>query len=306
MRYSSIKNALSGVGFTLPTPFDDHGKVASEELRNHVQGLCHAGAELLIPCGNTGEYYALSRDERVEVVNTTVDAADDDTIIVGGAGGSVPEVLDLAEAYEAAGADAVMVMSPSHVYSQRAGMIEYYRRILEGTDLGVVIYRRGPLVTNELIAELSTVENLVGVKFAVDDVDEFSRAVRRAEGDVTWVNGIAERFAPTFALEGADGFTTGIGNFVPEATLALADALDAGNWDRAIEIRDLLRPLEDIRQESVGGPQFGSAKNVPVVKHGVGLRGWYGGPVRPPLEGLSDADEQRVEEYYERVVDADL
>lgn len=306
MSYRRIQAALSGVGFTIPTPFDGEGTVLNEELRTHVGGLREAGAELFIACGNTGEYYALSRDERIDVVESTVRAAGDDDVVVGGAGGSVPEVLDLAEAYEAAGADALMVMYPSHTYSQKGGMIDYYRAVLERTDLGVVVYRRGPLVTNELLDELSTIENCVGVKFAVDDVDEFSRAVRRVEGTVTWVNGIAERFAPTFALEGAEGFTTGIGNFVPEAVLALQDALDDGDWERAAEIRDLLRPLEDIRQEPVGGPQFGSAKNVPVVKHGLRLRGWYGGPVRPPLRGLSDADEERVEEYYERVVDAGL
>jgi 4-hydroxy-tetrahydrodipicolinate synthase len=116
-----------------------------------------------------------------------------------------------------------------------------------------------------------------------------------------WLNGVAERYALAYALEGADGFTTGIGNFVPQPVLALERAVRGESWDRAREIRNTLRSYEDLREEVGGGPAFSAAKNVPVVKRGLDLQGMYGGPVREPLIELDEDDRERVETYLERL-----
>lgn len=307
MAYETLKGALADVAFTTAVPFTEDGaSVRHEAMADNLSALYAAGARVFVPNGNTGEYYALSPAERTAVVRTHVDAVGDDATVVGGVGGSLPEVADLVAAYEEAGADAVMVMHPDHTYAHVDGLVEYYDRICEMTDLGVVIYKRGPEVARSVVSELSTRENVVAVKFAVDDVREFSQTVSDAPGDLTWINGIAERYALSYAVEGAEGYTTGIGNFVPEATLALFEAVDAGEWDRARELRDLLRPFEDLRAEAGPDNHIAAANNVPAVKHGMDLAGYEGGPVRPPLVGLSPADERRAEEYYERITAASL
>ena len=141
----------------------------------------------------------------------------------------------------------------------------------------------------------------MAVKFAVNDIKEFSQSVDDDAGETTWVNGIAERYSLGFAVEGATGYTTGIGNFLPRATLALFDALERGDWERARSIRRLLRPLEDLREEPGEGNVIGAANNVPVVKYGMELAGFTSGPVRPPLVGLPERDRERVEQYYRQV-----
>ncbi len=125
-------------------------------------------------------------------------------------------------------------------------------------------------------------------------------------GDIVWINGIAERYAPSFSLEGAEGFSTGIGNFVPEQVLALQEALEDGDLHRATEIRDRLRSYEDLRQGTGANNRFGSANNVPAVKYGLDLVGQYGGPVREPLVDLSEVDRERAEECYRAIVSASV
>jgi 4-hydroxy-tetrahydrodipicolinate synthase len=185
------------------------------------------------------------------------------------------------------------------------GVEAYYRRIVEATDLGVVLYKRGPELTHDHLASLASEDNVVAVKYADNDVKAFSAAAASIDG-VVWSNGIAERFGPSFALEGAEGYTTGIGNFVPEATLALMDALREEDWERAREIRDLLRPYEDLREEPGADNAIAAANNVPAVKFGMELAGLHGGPVREPLVDLSEADRERAREHYDRIVTADL
>lgn len=304
MDKSRLKESLNDVAFTTTTPFDEDGdRVLYGEYENNVSSLRDAGAELFIPCGNTGEYYALTDEERISVVRTTVEAVGADATVVAGAGGSVKETLSLAAEYEAVGADALMVMYLSHTYVHQEGAVEYYRRIADETDLPVVLYKRGPALSDDALIELSTHANVVGVKYAVDDVAAFSRVVTEAPGDVEWVNGIAERFAPSFALEGASGFTTGIGNALPEATLALFEAIESDDRKTAARLQDALGRLEDLREEPGENNSLSSANNVPVVKHCMDSVGLYGGPVREPLTELTPADRDRANDYLAEVQD---
>jgi 4-hydroxy-tetrahydrodipicolinate synthase len=307
MDYETLKQDLRSVAFTNPTPFDEDGEtVRHDELASNVEFIRDAGAKLIVPCGNTGEYYSLSNEERVAVVKTTVDAFGDAGSTVGGVGGSTKNATMLADRYADAGADAIMVMHPVHTYVHEEGVLDYYRTIADHTDLGVVLYKRGPELTHDHIRELSTHENVVAVKYAVDAISAFSNGVQTTPSDLVWINGIAERYAPSFALEGAEGFSTGIGNFVPERVLALQESLEADDFSRAKEIRDLLRPYEDLRQETGPNNRFGSANNVPAVKYGLDLVGQYGGPVREPLVDLPDADQERAEEYYRAIATASV
>lgn len=297
-----LRERLAGVAFTTPVPFtDDTTAVDHDALAQNVSGLYEAGARVFVPCGNTGEYYALTDEERVAVVETHVEAAGEDATVVAGAGGNVAGIRRLASSYESAGVDGLMVMHPNYTYIHEAGLKSYYHRVCDATDLGVVVYKRGPEVTRDVLVDLSEREDVAAVKFAVSDVVEFSQTIEDADGDVTWVNGSAERYACSFAVEGAEGYTTGLGNFAPHATLALFDALERGQWDRARSIQRSLRPIEDLRDEPGERNSLSSAYNVPVVKHGMDLAGYRGGPVRDPLVNLPEPDQRRLESVYRQI-----
>ncbi|MEY7848391.1 dihydrodipicolinate synthase family protein [Natrarchaeobius sp. A-rgal3] len=302
MDTGSLRAQFRDVAFTTAVPFEEGSlAVRHDALAQNLSAQFDAGARLFVACGNTGEYDSLTDEERIAVVETHVDAVGDDATIVGGVGGSLRHARRLASAYENVGADAVMVMHPGHTYLHEAGLETYYHRICDATDLGVVIYKRGPEVTRGVLDELSEREEVVAVKYAVDDVEAFSRALEGSPGEVAWINGIAERYALSFGIEGADGYTTGIGNFVPRATLSLFEAIRDGHWERAREIQRSLRPLETLRAESGEGNALPAANNVPVVKYGMDRAGYVGGPVRPPLVDLSEADRERTRRLLEGI-----
>jgi 4-hydroxy-tetrahydrodipicolinate synthase len=301
MDRTRLIDSFRDVAFTTTVPFsEDGGEIRYDALADNLSRLYDAGARLLVPCGNTGEYYSLSNDERTCIVESHVEATGDEATIVGGAAGSFSNVRTLADAYENVGADALMVMHPRHTYMHESGLKEYYHQICDVTDLGVVIYKRGPEITRDVLAELSERENTVAVKFAVNDIKEFSQTVADTDGEVTWLNGLAERYVIPFVIEGAAGYTTGIGNFAPETTLELFDAVKTREWDRARTIQNAIRPYEDLRDEPDRSP-FAAANNVPAVKYGMDLGEYYGGSVRAPLVDLSETDKNRAEEYYRRI-----
>ena len=231
MPYSALKEDVSGVNFVTTTPFTEDGEeVDYDAIEENVQGLLDAGAELLLPCGGVGEYYSLSNDEQVGVVEATVEAADGEASVVGGAGGSTKNALALVDRYDDVGADGVMLMFPQRPSLHRDGLVPYYRTIIESTDLGVMLYKKDPRLDTTMLDELGGYENVVAVKHALSDIDAFIRDVNDVDSDLVWVDGTAEVPAVGFGLEGADGFTTGIGNFVPDLALALMDAIEDEDW----------------------------------------------------------------------------
>lgn len=302
MQPERLRRNFETVAYTTAVPFtEDTESVDHDGLRENLSALYEAGARLFIPCGNTGEYYSLTDEERIAVVETHVEATGPEATVAAGAAGNVSEVTRLASAYEEAGADAVMVMHPDHTYVHDSGLKTYYDQICDRTDIGVVVYKRGPEVPREVLVDLTERTEVVAVKFADDDVCEFAQTVDDASGEVTWINGLAERYALSFAVEGATGYTTGIGNFLPRMTLALYEAIQNEQWDRARTIQRSLRPFEDIRDEAGIDGTVPGANNVPVVKHGLDIAGYNGGPVRAPLVDLDQSDLERVEEHYQRV-----
>lgn len=297
-----LQEALRGVAFTTPTPFTEDGaSVKYDEVERHVEWLESAGADVFVPCGNTGEYYSLTDEERIGVVGRTVDATGSDATVLGGVGGSLEHAKELADAYAEAGADALLVMDLDHTYRHTEGMKAYYRRLAEATDLGLVLYKRSGALSLDVVSAVAPIENVVGLKFAVNDVEAFSRAVDRFSEELVLTTGIAERFAPAFALEGASGFTTGIGSFAPHASLALMAAIREANWDRAREIRDVIRPFERLREGTGPNNDLSAANNVPAVKYAMELAGLYGGPVRPPIVDLSEEDRERARTAYQAI-----
>ena len=307
MSSNPLAGALTGVGFTTATPFTDDGNDIHEDaLRSQFSWLEESGAECIIPCGNTGEYYALSHEERLRVVDVTVSATSPETAVIAGAGGSVATVAELAAGYADAGVDGLLLMDVDHTYVHQRGLFDYYEAVATSTPLDIVLYQRSDRLPIERLAQLARIENVVGMKFAMNDISRLSKTISAVPEEFIVMNGIAERFAPTFALEGAPGFTTGIGGVVPDATLALHRAISEQRWERAKEIRDLLRPLEDLREESGTGNRLPAANNVPAVKYAMDLAGQYGGPVRPPLVELSAEDKRRVDRCYERIANANL
>jgi 4-hydroxy-tetrahydrodipicolinate synthase len=307
MQPESIKKHLRDVAFTTPVPFTEDGEeVLYDEVTRTASFILDAGGTTFIPCGNTGEYHSLTDDERIGVVKRTVDTVGNDSAVIGGVGGSTKHAIELVRQYEDIGADGVMIHAPDHTYIHKKGIVNYFKQIAESTDLGVVLYKRSPNVSLSIISELLSIDNVIGLKFAMNDIELFSKTVRTVPDDFVVTNGIAERFAPSYALEGAEGFTTGIGSFVPELCLALQDAIEAEDWTRALEIRDLVRPYEEIRDEAGPDNNFESVYNVPAVKYGLELAGQYGGPVREPLVELPEDVKARARECYERMIDTEL
>jgi 4-hydroxy-tetrahydrodipicolinate synthase len=277
---------LRGLWATTVTPFRPDGRVDVDAVRAHASFLAARGVERLVPGGNTGEFSSLTQEEVITVTRATREAVPDG-VVVTGVGGALPTALELTAEALAAGADGVMVHHPAHTHVSERGLEEYYRRIALAADGRVLAYKRTHRLPDALVIRLVRDGVIQGVKYAVNDLLAFQRA-REAAPSTAWICGTAELWAPFFHQLGAHGYTSGLVNAAPELAVSMDAALRDGDIGRAMELRELARPFEELRAEDE------SAKNVPAVRSAMALAGFPPGPPRPPLAPLGDADERRV------------
>lgn len=300
MDSTGLEASLKDVAAGILTPFDEDGEIRHADIEANARYLWDRGVRVFLGAANVSEFHALSHRERIDVVATVSESLPDAATVLAGAGGGIETVLDLDRAASENGADALMLMPPDHTFKHRDGLVEYYERIGAESELPLVPYLRGLDLEAPTVARIAEASNVVAVKYALDDVPLFARVVEACEADPVWINGMAEPYAPSLWAEGARGFTSGVGNFRPTLSLALYRALDAGNWERARTLRNASFPFQAFRG-SAGSGGFPSANSVPALKIGLESVGLYGGPVRPPIAALTDAEEARARELAEEV-----
>ncbi|MCF6473053.1 dihydrodipicolinate synthase family protein [Nonomuraea sp. MG754425] len=278
-----LTRTLNDIAAVTVTPFDADGAVDLDANAKLVRRLIDAGVRVITPNGNTGEFYALTPDERRQVLESTAAAAGDDATVLAGVGLDVPSAVESARHAGEHGARMVMVHQPVHPYVAAEGWVDYHRRIAEAVpDLGVVPYVRDPRITGAQVARLGEAcPNVVGVKYAVPDPVRFASVARDAGLDrFAWLCGLAEPYTPAYWAVGARGFTSGLVTAVPGLTLRMRDALRAGDYAAAMEVWELIRRFEELRGAD------SSADNVAVVKEALAQLGLCRGDVRPPSRAL--------------------
>ncbi|MFG2124687.1 dihydrodipicolinate synthase family protein [Streptomyces sp. NPDC048710] len=289
--FETQRAALADVVAIPVTPFAEDGSVAQDTHRALLRRLLDGGIRTLTPNGNTGEFYALTPEERRLVTEMTVDEAGDRAVILVGVGHDLPTATASARHARALGAQMVMVHQPVHPYVSAAGWVDYHRAIAESVpELGVVPYIRNAQLPGARLAELADhCPNVIGVKYAVPDAARFAAFARDAGLDrFVWVAGLAEPYAPSYFSAGATGFTSGLVNVAPAVSLNMIEALRSGDYPAAMKVWEQIRRFEELRAA------HGSANNVTVVKEALAALGLCRRDVRPPSRQLPEDERAEV------------
>ncbi|WP_033310837.1 dihydrodipicolinate synthase family protein [Streptomyces iakyrus] len=283
--FETQRAALADVVAIPVTPFAEDGSVAEDTHRALLRRLLDGGITTLTPNGNTGEFYALTPEERRLVTELTIDEADERAVVLVGVGHDIPTAVASARHARELGAQMVMVHQPVHPYVSQAGWVDYHRAVAEAVpELGVVPYIRNAQLTGARLAELAdTCPNVIGVKYAVPDAARFAAFARDAGLErFVWVAGLAEPYAPSYFSAGATGFTSGLVNVAPAVSLNMIEALRSGDYRAAMKVWEQIRRFEELRAAN------GSADNVTVVKEALASLGLCRREVRPPSRPLPE------------------
>jgi len=272
------------------TPFSEDGSVDFKAVRDNAAILATSGISAIVAPSGTGEIFALTPDEANAIVAATVEAAGDKPVIA--AAGFGPRLgAELARSAEAAGAAAIMIVPPYYGKPDPEALIDYYADIAGSTSLGIIPYARdAALFTPRMVEQLvHRVPNVVAFKDGRGDVRLFQQIreyCRERIGDdrLVWLAGTGDDLVGPYFAAGAEGFTSSLACFWPEASVELYRLAAAGDYAGLSEYHHrVVRPIYALRQRR---PGF----EVSVMKSAMEILGYKAGPARSPLANLSDSD----------------
>lgn len=298
-----VKESLRDVAVGLLTPFDHDREIEYWKIEENAQSHYDEGIRTFLAAANISEYHSLSREERINVTEASVSALPSNACVLAGVGGSTESGQELIRAYDRIGVDAMMIMPPDHTYLHEEGLLQYYRKLASVTETPLVPYVRGFEPSVNYLSELTRIESVAGIKYALKDPVKLGAGINAGADDTVWIDGLAEPYAISFWSEGVEGFSAGVSNFRPEVGLELFESLSNENWDRARKLRDLCLPYQNFRDETGQNNTIIGAISVPALKKGLELAGLHGGHVREPIQPLAEAEERKAERLYEELVD---
>ena len=287
----NLKSRLRNIHNYVVTPFkaDDLLQVDAEALRRNLQFLVDSGVRVLAMGGGTGEFEALRPEEQLLIARTAMETVGAEVLVVATVPPNIAQAVDLLAAYEQAGVEVVLSMPPlirGQIPDDLEDVVAYYRMLCQHTTLPIMPYntQRWPV---EIFCRLSEIDGLIGVKDPCVNPHELFRAIQQLGERFVWIGN--KRHDPGVLhlryQMGIEAFTTGQSNFWPGPELELHQAALAKDWDRMIELQRQCEPLEKLRALS---------DDAAAVKAGVDYIGLYGGPVRPPRQGLSSAGREKL------------
>jgi 5-dehydro-4-deoxyglucarate dehydratase len=284
------------------TPYRADGELDHEGIRTNARWLAATRMNALVAPSGTGELFSLSPDECARVVEATLDAVDGRTPVIAGVGFGPRVGRELASRAERAGASAILVLPPYYAHPDPDGLLRYVAEIADATSLGIVVYARdGQVFSAEQVERLARdIPNFIGFKDGRGDVRLFQRlrehVVERLGAErLVWLAGVGDDLvAPYFAV-GAEGFTSSLACFWPEASLELYRLAREGDQAGLADYhRRVVRPFYELRQRRRG-------YEVAVMKAAMTLLGHPSGPVRAPLADLTTAERTELHAILDRL-----
>jgi 4-hydroxy-tetrahydrodipicolinate synthase len=163
--------ALGSIITAMVTPFDASGRIDEAAAVRLMHHLIEHGSDGLVICGTTGEASTLTDLEHLHMIELAVgEMAGRCTIIAGVGSNDTRHAVALTEHATELGADALLSVNPYYNRPSPRGIIRHYEEVARATDLPIVLYnipqRTGSDMSNELLAELAQLDNVVAVKQA--------------------------------------------------------------------------------------------------------------------------------------------
>jgi len=271
------KPVFTGTCTALVTPFTENG-INYDTLYALLDQQMDAGVEAVVLCGTTGEAATMTEAEQIEVIrNGCAYIGGRMTVIAGTGSNCTAHAIELSREAEAAGANAVLVVTPYYNKATPAGLIRHYTAIADSVRIPVIAYnvpsRTGVNMTLPVYEALSRHPNINGVKEASGDLAAISRTIGKLGDNFFVWSGNDDQNVPILSL-GGKGVISVLSNVCPELVVELVSACQRGDFSMGAKQQNQLMPLIDAL--------FCEVNPIP-VKTAMNLLGYEAGPLRLPL-----------------------
>jgi 4-hydroxy-tetrahydrodipicolinate synthase len=271
------------------TPFDGDLRVNYAEAQRIATFLVDEQAnDGLVVCGTTGEGPTLSEDEKLRLLEVTLEAVGNRAAIVFGAGTyNTAESIHLTREAEKRGAHGIMLVNPYYNRPGQEGLYAHFSTVARETGLPVMLYNIQPrscinLETPTLL-RLAEIPNIVAVKEASGNLPQISEVAASVPDGFRVYSGDDALTLPILSVGGV-GVVSVAAHVVGKEIKAMVDAF-AHHPRASLACHRKLAP--------VFKALFSAPSPVP-VKFATSLLGFDCEAVRLPLVALDEAQKASV------------
>ncbi|MDV2115711.1 4-hydroxy-tetrahydrodipicolinate synthase [Alcaligenes faecalis] len=269
---------LNGILVPIVTPFDANNQLNEQALERLVECFIEAGVGGIVACGTTGEYYALSAQERRRVLEIVANTGRGRTTLIAGVNSMSPaEAISRIREAEELGYEALMLSPTPYSLPGQNEVVAYFKEVAAATELPIVMYnfpaRIGIQIELESVYELATVKNIVGIK---ESSGNFSRVVAMVNAnlpDFQVVCGCDDQ-AADFLFWGVRSWISGGANVFPAEQVQMLKAAEQGDWDSVRRMMAAMLPAIAAMESG----NYNQKAKLGCVRHGIDV-----GSVRLPL-----------------------
>ena len=280
---------FKGLGTALITPFKNDGSIDEDALRRLVRFQEDNGADVLIPCGSTGESAMMSHEEHIHVVEIVRDEANKAKVVAGAGSNCTSEAVMLSKASADLGVDGILSISPYYVKPTQEGLYQHYKAIQDAIDIPVIVYnvpgRTATNVSVDTILRLAELPGIAGVKEASGNFSQIMAILANKPDDFEVLSGDDGLTLGLLCL-GADGVISVASNCCPGLMSKMVDSAMCNDITTAREIHERLLPLFSAL--------FCESNPIP-IQYVMGRMGYGNGIPRLPLTELSEKGKSTLE-----------
>lgn len=239
---------LQGTGVALVTPFHKQGNIDFTAFGNLIEHTISGGVDYLLCLGTTSEYPTLSKQEKMAIVEYTIEKVENRVPIVLGMGGNdTRSLVDEIRKTDFSSIAAILSVAPYYNKPNQKGLYTHFKAVAEASDVPVILYnvpgRCGVNISAETCVQLATdFPNIIGIKEASGNISQCMDILMNKPQGFTVVSGEDALVLPLMAL-GMQGVISVTANAFPKQMSELVNHCLKSNMKKARAVHEKLLPF---------------------------------------------------------------
>ncbi len=229
-----------GIITPMITPFNSEGQIDFDATGTLIEYIKSIGVSGLFPCGSTGLFTFLSKEERKDFLKFVIENANGLKVLAGVGSSSTQEAIELGKFAAEAGADALVLMPTYYITPGQNEIKKHFSEFISSVKKDTFIYNIPQLCGARI--ELDTVKELkekhpeiIGIKESSADMRYFSQLMKFTGPEFSILQGQDDLLVPSLSI-GADGGVCGLSNFSSSVVNAYNE-YDMGSRSKGSEIQ---------------------------------------------------------------------
>lgn len=279
---------FTGSGVALITPFDENGEVNYSRLREILEFHLLNHTDAIIVTGTTGEGSTLIDEEKISVIEFTVNIINNRIPVIAGTGSNdTRHAVEFSKRVEKLGVNGLLVVTPYYNKGNENGIYEHYKAIAKGVKIPVILYnvpsRTGVNLSIPLLKRLAQIENITALKEASGNISYVAEVAREVP-ELDIYSGNDDMVVPVLSL-GGKGVISVSANIIPDISHDMTVSFLKGDVKKARELQ--------LKYNDLVNALFLETNPVP-IKEAMNFLGYEVGNCRLPLGTMDESNRVKL------------